>query len=159
MAKAGIQAEKPVFTFTLDDFVNNKEFTDNEIVLSVEGRGANRTTYINIEEVVKRTAKLTKEEKVEEQFSCYRLEDPTRWYIRCTTEDLVNKLNNQITKGRVSPEGSELTFRFKKKSEETTRVRLLWVPPNLHLGAVERLAESVLAGPNGNETGGKKRPQ
>ena len=143
MARSGIQAEKPVFTFTLDDFVDNKEFIDNEIVLTVEGRGANRTTYINIEEMVKRTAKLPKEEKIEEQFSCYRLEDPTRWYIRCTKEELVSKLNNQTTKGRVSPEGSELTFRFKKKSEETTRVRLLWVPPNLQLGAVKRLAEAV----------------
>ena len=84
-----------------------------------------------------------KEEKIEEQFSCYRLEDPTRWYIQCTNEELVSKLNNQTNKGRVSPEGSELTFRFKKKSEETTRVRLLWVPPNLQLGAVKRLAETV----------------
>ena len=58
-------------------------------------------------------------------------------------ESLVTKLNNQTTKGRVSPEGSELTFRFQKKCEEATRVRLLWVPPNLHLDAVKRLAETV----------------
>ena len=64
-------------------------------------------------------------------------------YIDSENESLVNKLNNQTTKGRVSPEGSELTFRFQKKSEEATRVRLLWVPPNLQLDAVKRLAETV----------------
>ena len=143
MARAGIQAEKPVFTFTLNDFLDNKEFVDNEIVLTVEGRGANRTTYTNVEEIVKKVAQLPKEEKIEEQFSCYRLEIPTRWYIRCTNESLVTKLNNQTTKGKVSPEGSELTFRFQKKCEEATRVRLLWVPPNLHLDSVKRLAETV----------------
>ena len=144
MARAGIQAVKPVFTFTLDDFLDNKEFIENEIVLTVEGRGANRTTYNNIEEIVKKTAQLPKEEKIEEQFSCYRLEIPTRWYIRCTyVVHTLYKLNNQTTKGRVSPEGSELTFRFQKKNEEATRVRLLWVPPNLQLDAVKRLAETV----------------
>ena len=76
MAKPGIQAEEPVFTFTLDDFLNNKEFVENEIVLTVEGRGANRTTYTDVEEIVRKTAKLLEEEKVEEQFSCYRLEVP-----------------------------------------------------------------------------------
>ena len=80
-------------------------------------------------------------EKVEEQFSCYRLQIPTRWYIRCIKEDLVEKLNNQTTKGRVTPEGSELTFQ--KKSEEVTPVRLLWVPPSLQLAAIGRLAEAV----------------
>ena len=35
MAKPGIQAEEPVFPFTLDDFLNNKEFVKNEIVLTV----------------------------------------------------------------------------------------------------------------------------
>ena len=143
MTRPGIQAEDPVFTFTLDDFLNNKEFVENEIVLTVQGRGANRTTYTHVEEIVRKTAKLSKEEKVEEQFSCYRLEIPTRWYIRCKKEDLVEKLNNQSTKGKVTAEGSELTFRFQKKSEEVTRVRLLWVPPNLQLGAIKRLAETV----------------
>ena len=75
MARAGIQAEKPVFTFTLNDFLDNKEFVDNEIVLTVEGRGANQTTYTNVEDIVKKVAQLPKEEKIEEQFSCYRLED------------------------------------------------------------------------------------
>ena len=56
MARAGIQAEKPVFTFTLDDFLDNKEFIENEIVLTVKGRGANRTTYTNIEEIVKKNS-------------------------------------------------------------------------------------------------------
>ena len=143
MTRPGIQAEEPVFTFTLDDFLNNKEFVENEIVLTVQGRGANRTTYTHVEEIVRKTAKLSKEEKVEEQFSCYRLEIPTRWYIRCKKEDLVEKLNNQSTKGKVTAEGSKLTFRFQKKSEEVTRVRLLWVPPNLQLGAIKRLAETV----------------
>ena len=143
MAKPGIQAEEPVFTFTLDDFLNNKEFVENEIVLTVEGRGANRTTYTDVEEIVRKTAKLSEEEKVEEQFSCYRLEVPNRWYSRCKNEELVEKLNNQTTKGRITAEGSELTFRFQKKSDEVTRVRILWVPPNLQLGAIKRLAETV----------------
>ena len=143
MAKPGIQAEEPVFTFTLDDFLNNKEFVDNEIVLTVEGRGANHTTYTHVEEIVRKTAKLSEEEKVEEQFSCYRLEVPNRWYSRCKNEELVEKLNNQTTKGRITGEGSELTFRFQKKSDEVTRVRILWVPPNLQLGAIKRLAETV----------------
>ena len=101
MATPGIQAEEPVFTFTLDDFLNNKEFVQNEIVLTIEGRGANRTSYTNIEEIIKKTAKIPKEEKIEEQFSCYRLEVPNRWYIRCKKEELVEKLNNQTIKGKI----------------------------------------------------------
>ena len=119
MAKPGIQAEEPVFTFTLGDFLNNKEFVENEIVLTVEGRGVNCTTYTHVEEIVRKTAKLSKEEKIEEQFSCYRLEIPNRWYIRCKKEDLVEKLNNQTTKGKIAAEGSELTFRFQKKKRRS----------------------------------------
>ena len=142
MAKPGIQAEEPVFTFTLEDFLNNKEFVENEIVLTIEGRGANRTSYTNIEEIVRKTAKLSKEEKMEEQFNCYRLEIPNRWYIRCNNQELVEKLNNQTNKGRTTTDGPELSSHSKKKSE-VTRVRLLWVPPSLRLGAVRRLAETV----------------
>ena len=143
MPRSGIQAEEPVFTFTLNDFLNNKEFIENEIVLTVEGRRANRTSYTHIEEIVRKTAKLPKDEKIEEQFSCYRLEVPNRWYIRCTKEELAEKLNYQVTKGKLMADGPELTFRFLKKSEEVTRVRFLWVPPNLQLEAIKRLAETV----------------
>ena len=79
MARSVIQAEKPVFTFNLDDFLNNKEFEENELVLTVEGRGANRTSYINVEEMVKKTAGLEANENIEQQFSCYRLESPNKW--------------------------------------------------------------------------------
>ena len=127
----------------MDDFLNNKEFIENEIVLTVEGHGANRTSYTHVEEIVRRTAKVSKDEKIEEQFSCYRLEVPNRWYIRCIKEELAEKLNNQVTKGKLIADGPELKFRFLKKSEEVTRVRLLWVPLNLQLDAIKRLAETV----------------
>ena len=44
---------------------------------------------------------------------------------------------------RTKPDGPELVFKFQRKAEEVTRLRMLWVPPNLHLDAVRRLAESV----------------
>ena len=111
MAKSGIQAEEPVFTFNLKDFLHNKELVENELVLTTEGRGVNRTSHTNVEEIIRKTANISKEENIEEQFSCYRLEVLNRWYIRCNKEELVEKLM--------------------KKSELVTRVRLLWVPPNM----------------------------
>ena len=44
---------------------------------------------------------------------------------------------------KIRADGPELVFRFQRKAEEVTKLRLLWVPPNLHLDAVRRLAESV----------------
>ena len=138
MARAGIQ---PI-TFNLDDFLNKREFEDNEIVLIVEGKGANGTTYTNVEEAVRKTAQLPKGE-IKDEFSCYRLEQPNRWYIRGCTQELTDKLNNKTTKMRTKTAGPELVFKFQRKAEEITKLRMLWVPPNLHLDAVRRLAESV----------------
>ena len=61
MAKSGIQAEEPVFTFNLKDFLHKKEFVENELVLTVEGRGVNRTSYTNVEEIIRKPANISKE--------------------------------------------------------------------------------------------------
>ena len=128
--------------FNLDDFLNKREFEDNELVLIVEGRGSNGTTYTNVEDAIKKTTQLP-EGEIQDQFSCYRLEQPNRWYIRGCTENMINKLNNKITNMKIKSDGPELVFRFQRKAEEVTKLRLLWVPPSLHLDAVRRLAESV----------------
>ena len=44
---------------------------------------------------------------------------------------------------KIRSDGPELVFRFQRRAEEVTKLRLLWVPPSLHLDAVRRLAESV----------------
>ena len=56
---------------------------------------------------------------------------------------MINKLNNKVTKMKIKSDGPELVFRFQRKAEEVTKLRLLWVPPSLHLDAVQRLEESV----------------
>ena len=87
MARAGVQPDQPVPTFNLDDFLNHKEFEENELVLIIEGRGANSTSYTNVEDAVRKTAQLAEERDMKEEFACYRLEQPNRRYIRgCTTE-------------------------------------------------------------------------
>ena len=40
MARAGIQPDQTI-TFDQDDFLNKREFEDDELVLIVEGKGAN----------------------------------------------------------------------------------------------------------------------
>ena len=83
MARAGIQPDQP-FVFNLDDFLNQREFEDNDFVLIVEGKGSNGTTYTNVEDAIKKLAQLP-EGEMQEQFACYRLKQPNRWYIRgCT---------------------------------------------------------------------------
>ena len=112
------------------------------LVLIVEGKGSNDTTYTNVEDAIKKLAQLP-EGEIHEQFACYRLEQPNRWYIRGCTQSMIEKLNNKSTKMKIRSDGPELVFRFQRKAEEVTKLRLLWVPPNLHLDAVRRLAESV----------------
>ena len=70
-------------------------------MLTVEGRGANRTLYANVEEVVEKTAGIDLNENIEQQFSCYRLECPNKWYTRCINQELIDKLNNKVTKNRI----------------------------------------------------------
>ena len=164
MARAGIQPDQTI-TFDQDDFLNKREFEDDELVLIVEGKGANGRER-------GKTAQLP-EGEIKDEFSCYRLEqpnlwyirgctqeltepnrwyirgctqeltEPNRWYIRGCTQELTEKLNNKATKMRTEPDGPVLLFKFQHKAEEVTRLRMLWVPPNLHLDAVRRLAESV----------------
>ena len=138
MARAGIQPDQPVLTFNLDDFLNQKEFEENDLVLIVEGRGANSTTYTNFEEAVKITAQLA-EKEIKDEFSGYRLEQPNRWYIRGCTQELIDQLNYKIAKMKKRPHGLELVFKLQRKAEEVTKLRLLWVPPNLHLDTVRKL--------------------
>ena len=53
------------------------------------------------------------------------------------------KLNNKTIKMKTKTDGPELVFKFQRKAEEVTKLRMLWVPPSLHLDAFRRLAESV----------------
>ena len=56
-------------------------------MLTVEGRGADRTTYVNVEEAEKKAAEFNDTTQVEQELSCYRLENPKKWYIRGITQN------------------------------------------------------------------------
>ena len=118
------ESRHPVLTFSIEDFLNNKEFEENELLLIVEGKGANSTTYTNIEEAVRKAAQLEKEKEIQDQFSCYRLEQPDRWYIRGCTQELIDQLNNKTTRMRIRPDGQELVFKFHLKAEEVTKLKV-----------------------------------
>ena len=99
MAEHSRAQDSEAMEITLEDFIDNREFDTNEVVITVIGKRATQCSWDDIQVTLNRTIG-----PAEDGFhQVYRLEDPTRWFLitkfNKPEADLVNNttktVNNQ----------------------------------------------------------------
>ncbi|GFN74217.1 histone-lysine N-methyltransferase SETMAR-like protein [Plakobranchus ocellatus] len=105
------------------DFEYSKFYDDHEMTITVTGPRAVAATWEDIQAAV----------------TIYRLEEPTKWFLRAN-EELASKLNKKTT----TSTSRKFAVSFIRRQEEKKNFRVLWVPPRLKLEAVKKILKQHL---------------
>ena len=99
--------------------LDNQKFDTNEIIITFIGKRATQCSWDNIQVTLNRTTGPAGAEEGS-FYQVYRLEDPTRWFLKRNKPeaDLLNNTTKTVC-------NQPLSLNFKRREEENLIIRIL----------------------------------